>query len=167
MHVTLLTGGPHPDTLEHNSLFHNIISWRSGMCCHRVIVWFSGKFVCILSVFILKKQIEDYRYKSPFFFTSEVPQHLQSLFCPRVGDQITDPYKTGSIVRPLLRFVCKQAMYIWCDTEVQSCNYCCCGKAILHILSVCVTLSYPTCSLHVLYYIVIWAGSTIFFHVIE
>jgi len=96
MHITLLAGGAHPDTVEHNSLFHNIISWRSGMWCHQVIVWFSGIFVCIPSVVILKKQNEDYRYKSPLL-PLRFPSTSSLCSAARVGDQIIDPYKTGHI----------------------------------------------------------------------
>jgi hypothetical protein len=163
MHITVCTDERHPDPVEQDSLFHNISSWISGTRCHQVVVWFSGKFVCILSVVILKKQIEVYRYKVPLL-PLRFPSTSSLCVATGVGVQITDPYNTGSTVCLLLRFVYKQAMYIYRDIEVHSCNHCCCGKAILCILCVCAcvcvcSLSYPACSLHVLYYIVICALS--------
>jgi hypothetical protein len=54
------------------------------------------------------------------------------------------------------------------DTETRSRNHNRRGKAVLHILSVCM-LNYPAQKPHALYYIVICglSGSTIFFHIIS
>jgi len=39
----------------------------------------------------------------------------------------------------------RQAMYVWRNTEERSCNNCCSGNAVLHIVCVC-GLRYPACN---------------------
>jgi hypothetical protein len=121
------------------------------MWCHWVIVWFSGKFVCILSVVILKKQIEDYRYKS-----SLLPRRFPS----------TSNLCSAQELETKLQIHIKQAVLCICCLDLYTSRQCtynvalkCINATIVAVekqyyifwVCVCVALSYPACSLHVLY----------------